>query len=277
MTTNISESLNAMLVKVREFSITAFVNEIRLLCQKWFHECHTKAGGYSSMMSKDVETKLEQRKDRAQAMGVSFLMSLYNNQVIQYLIQQCCLLQLSYFFPTSQFGRSYVPISIRSTSLTVIVTTVLIWPYGRAHVGSSNQISYLAITYWLQFGKLHMRHTTCAHFIIQGSFGMKHIEVSSVPFPTSARGPYHNKYLISILQPPDVRIVAGRRRKQRVPSIGEELPIPKCSRYKERGHNRATCQNPIALHPTDQAECPGSTLPTDQPTHPSDQESMQHL
>ncbi|KAL5549715.1 hypothetical protein UlMin_004946 [Ulmus minor] len=33
---------------------------------------------------------------------------------------------------------SYVPISIRSTSLTVTVTTLLIWPYGRAHVGSSN-------------------------------------------------------------------------------------------------------------------------------------------
>ncbi|KAL5581631.1 hypothetical protein UlMin_014073 [Ulmus minor] len=32
MTTNISESLNAVLVKVRELPITAFVNEIRLLC-----------------------------------------------------------------------------------------------------------------------------------------------------------------------------------------------------------------------------------------------------
>ncbi|KAL5580372.1 hypothetical protein UlMin_012814 [Ulmus minor] len=42
MTTNISESLNAVLVKVREFPITAFVNEIRLLCQKWFHERRTK-------------------------------------------------------------------------------------------------------------------------------------------------------------------------------------------------------------------------------------------
>ncbi|KAL5556423.1 hypothetical protein UlMin_038659 [Ulmus minor] len=40
MTTNISESLNAVLVKVRELPITAFVNEIRLLCQKWFHERH---------------------------------------------------------------------------------------------------------------------------------------------------------------------------------------------------------------------------------------------
>ncbi|KAL5581673.1 hypothetical protein UlMin_014115 [Ulmus minor] len=70
MTTNISESLNAVLVKVRELSITAFVNEIRLLCQKWFHERRTKAAGCTTMMSKDIETKLEERKDRAQAMGV---------------------------------------------------------------------------------------------------------------------------------------------------------------------------------------------------------------
>ncbi|KAL5574375.1 hypothetical protein UlMin_023972 [Ulmus minor] len=70
MTTNISESLNAVLVKVRELPITAFVNEIRLLCQKWFHERRTKAAGCTTMMSKDVETKLEERKDRAQAMGV---------------------------------------------------------------------------------------------------------------------------------------------------------------------------------------------------------------
>ncbi|KAL5568441.1 hypothetical protein UlMin_025016 [Ulmus minor] len=36
MTTNISESFNAVLVKVRELPIIAFVNEVRLLCQRWF-------------------------------------------------------------------------------------------------------------------------------------------------------------------------------------------------------------------------------------------------
>ena len=84
MTTNISESLNTALVKVRELSITVFVNEIRLLCQKWFHERLTKAVGCSSRMSKDVETKLEKRRDHAQSMDVSFLMLLYINQVIQF-------------------------------------------------------------------------------------------------------------------------------------------------------------------------------------------------
>ena len=70
-----------MLVNVREFPITAFVNEIRLLCQKWFHEQRTKAGGCSSRMSRDVETKLEQRRDGAHAMDVSFLMVPYIHQV----------------------------------------------------------------------------------------------------------------------------------------------------------------------------------------------------
>ena len=72
MTTNISELLNVVLVKVRELPITAFLNEIQLLCKKWFHECCTKVGGCNSRMLKDVETKLEQRRDRAQVMDVSF-------------------------------------------------------------------------------------------------------------------------------------------------------------------------------------------------------------
>ncbi|KAL5568364.1 hypothetical protein UlMin_024939 [Ulmus minor] len=72
MTTNISESFNAVLVKVRELPITAFVNEVRLLCQRWFQQHRTKANGCSSRMSTDVEKKLEERRDRAQTMDVRF-------------------------------------------------------------------------------------------------------------------------------------------------------------------------------------------------------------
>ncbi|KAL5554064.1 hypothetical protein UlMin_041465 [Ulmus minor] len=68
MTTNISKSMNAALVKVRELPITAFVNEIRLLCQRWFFERRNKAKDFTSKMSKDVEKKLEKRRDGAQIM-----------------------------------------------------------------------------------------------------------------------------------------------------------------------------------------------------------------
>ena len=72
MTTNISESMNAIFVKVRELYITTFVNEIRLLFQKWFYECHNKARDCTSRISKDVDKKLEKKRDRAHMMVVSF-------------------------------------------------------------------------------------------------------------------------------------------------------------------------------------------------------------
>ncbi|KAL5560647.1 hypothetical protein UlMin_036858 [Ulmus minor] len=64
------------------------------------------------------------------------------------------------------------------------------------------------------------------------------------------------------IMPPDVRTSAGRRRKRRIPSVGEEQSQPKCSRCRESGHNRATCQNPIALHPSGQTFTACSTNPS---------------
>ncbi|KAL5583420.1 hypothetical protein UlMin_015862 [Ulmus minor] len=68
MTTNILESMNAVLVKVRELPITTFVNEIRLLCQKCFYECHNKVKDCTTKMSIDMEKNLEKRRDRVQVM-----------------------------------------------------------------------------------------------------------------------------------------------------------------------------------------------------------------
>ena len=72
MTTNILESMNAILVKVRELPITTFDNEIHLLCQKWFYKRRNKARDGTSNMSIDVEKKLEIRRDQAQVKDVSY-------------------------------------------------------------------------------------------------------------------------------------------------------------------------------------------------------------
>ena len=55
--------MNVVLVKVRELPITTFVNEIRLLCQKWFYERRNKANDCTSKMSTYVEKKLEKIRD----------------------------------------------------------------------------------------------------------------------------------------------------------------------------------------------------------------------
>ncbi|KAL5583217.1 hypothetical protein UlMin_015659 [Ulmus minor] len=50
--------------------------------------------------------------------------------------------------------------------------------------------------------------------------------------------------------PPDIRSVSGRRRKSRIPSVGENAQHHKCSRYCQMGYQCKICQNPIPLHET---------------------------
>ncbi|KAL5576595.1 hypothetical protein UlMin_018294 [Ulmus minor] len=81
MTTNISESMNVVLVKVRELPITTFVNDIRLLCEKWFYDRRNKAKNCTRKMSTDVEKKLERRRDQAQVIDIQYT-DQYNFDVI---------------------------------------------------------------------------------------------------------------------------------------------------------------------------------------------------
>ena len=81
MTTNISESMNTALVKVREIPITTFVNEIHLMCKKWFYKRHNKAKYCTSKMSTDVEKKLEIRRDQTQVMDVSGRYIFFSYQI----------------------------------------------------------------------------------------------------------------------------------------------------------------------------------------------------
>src|SRR5262249_29177785 len=50
-----------------------------------------------------------------------------------------------------------------------------------------------------------------------------------------------------VVLPPITRRQIGRRRKERIPSTGEDMGMRKCGRCGGRGHNRVTCKNPIPL------------------------------
>src|SRR5262249_358259 len=51
-----------------------------------------------------------------------------------------------------------------------------------------------------------------------------------------------------VVFPPIIRRQFGRRRKECLPSVGEDMGMRKCGRCGRRGHNRQTCKNPIPLH-----------------------------
>ncbi|XP_038698032.1 uncharacterized protein LOC119995596 [Tripterygium wilfordii] len=54
----------------------------------------------------------------------------------------------------------------------------------------------------------------------------------------------------NVLLPPATRRQGGRSRQRRIPSSGETIAVRICSRCRQRGHNRQTCKEPIALTPT---------------------------
>ncbi|KAL5539669.1 hypothetical protein UlMin_043670 [Ulmus minor] len=213
MTTNISESFNVVLIKVRELPITAFVNEVQLLCQRWFHQRRNKASGCSSRMSPDVENKLEQQKDRAQTMAV-ICADQYTFNVVDGNRNYCVDIAL-WTCACRKFQLDHLPCD---HVLDVVRKT----PYEAYDLCS------------LYYSREHWHET------YRGAIQpVPHISSWSIPSQISTFD----------LQPPDVRTVARKGRKRRIPSTSEELSTSKCSRYKEHGHNRVTCQNPIALHP----------------------------
>ncbi|KAL5560536.1 hypothetical protein UlMin_036747 [Ulmus minor] len=174
MTTNISESLNAMLVKVRELPITAFVNEVICVDQYTF----------------DVIDG-----DR--------------NYCVDMVIWTCTCQK----FQLDQLPCDHVLAVVRKTSYDAYDLCSLY--YAR-------------------------------EFLYESYRGVVH----PIPHISSWSLPSH---IFSFdLKPPDVCTIAGRHRKRRIPSVGEELSTTKCSRCKESGHNRVNCQNPIALHPTNE-------------------------
>ncbi|KAL5549018.1 hypothetical protein UlMin_004249 [Ulmus minor] len=61
MTTNISECINAILVKERELLVTALAEEMRCLVQRWHYERRTKAETYKTKLTPSAEGLLSEQ------------------------------------------------------------------------------------------------------------------------------------------------------------------------------------------------------------------------
>ncbi|XP_024026491.1 uncharacterized protein LOC112093061 [Morus notabilis] len=70
MTTNISESLNNVLVNAREYSIEALIEHFRSLLQRWFYERRNKADQTFIYFSKHATKYLRDRKKIARCLSV---------------------------------------------------------------------------------------------------------------------------------------------------------------------------------------------------------------
>ncbi|KAL5570116.1 hypothetical protein UlMin_026691 [Ulmus minor] len=61
MTTNISECVNAILVKERELPVTVLAEEMRCFVQRWHYECQTKADKCKTKLTPSAEALLSEQ------------------------------------------------------------------------------------------------------------------------------------------------------------------------------------------------------------------------
>ncbi|KAL5544255.1 hypothetical protein UlMin_008039 [Ulmus minor] len=212
MTTNISECINVILVKERELPVTVLAEEMRSLVQRWHYERRTEAEKSKTRLTPSAETLLSEQYKLLMRMRLDPASDTVYN-VLDGDKNGIVDLQTRTCscrrFQLEQLPCAHAMIAIRHSKRDVYDF------YSEYYNSSTWKATYAGVVYPLPH---------------QGDWVVPN-EVRDV------------KVLLS-----DIRSVSGRRRKSRIPSVGENAHRHKCSHCRQLGHHRKTCQNSIPLH-----------------------------
>ncbi|KAL5560535.1 hypothetical protein UlMin_036746 [Ulmus minor] len=212
MMTNILECINTTLLKERELPVTALAKEMKSLVQRWHYERRTEAEKCKTRLTPSIETLLSEQYQ----LSIRMRLDLASDTVYTVLdgdkIGVVDLQARTYScrrFQLEQRPCAHAMIAIRHSKRDV-------YDFCSGYYNSSTwKVTYAGVVY---------------------------------PLPHQGDWVIPNEVRDVKVLPPDIRSVSGRRRKSRIPSIGENAQRHKCSRCRQLGHHRKTCQNPIPLH-----------------------------
>lgn len=212
MTTNIAECLNSVLQDARCLPITKLMEFLRALIQRWFYERREAALEMNNILTTHYEKVAAIRLHKSRTMNV-IPISVYQFNV------GC--------------GDARGVVDLVSKTCSCKVWDIDQMPCVHA-IAACRERTYMLNTLWSPYYTTEMLLIAYAEAIIPlpNEKDWDIVEGSNVLLPPSSRRP------------------GGRPRKRRVPSSGEATKKRICSRCKQDGHNRQTCKNPIALHPT---------------------------
>ncbi|KAL5540820.1 hypothetical protein UlMin_043790 [Ulmus minor] len=122
MTTNISECINAILLKERELPVTALTEEIRSLVQRWHHERWTEAKKCKTRLTPSAETLLSEQYQLSMRMRLDpasdtmyTVLDGDKNGVVDLQARTCSCIQ----FQLEQLPCSHAMIAIRHSKRDV--------------------------------------------------------------------------------------------------------------------------------------------------------------
>ncbi|KAL1198660.1 hypothetical protein V5N11_027563 [Cardamine amara subsp. amara] len=211
MSSNVAECLNAALANALELPIVTMVDAIRMMIMRWFYERRTKSYNHAGTVTPEVEKMLV--KNLADSAGLSVFPA--TNSIFQI---------------NSGEGDPF-SVDLERGSCTCRVFDTLGIPC--RHAMAAARVSGIPV-----------------HAMVDDLYKTKNWQnaYSNVvmPVPNAAETDATNSNENYDMLPPVSKQPAGRPRKRRIPSAGENMPSKirgkrTCSRCGGEGHNRATC------------------------------------
>ena len=211
LTTNIAECMNAILKDAREMPIIPLLDNIRSKLQQWFHDRRTRAGNLTSELSEWAETKLSKRSEIASRMLVRPI------NPNQYRV----------------VGSNQLEGMVDLANRTCTCKKFDLHQFPCVHAMAAcmqRHIPFHAMT-----SPYYYAQTLCAAYA-----------ESIYPVGDIVQWDICPEVKNRIVLPPVLRRrSAGRPRKNRILSQGEDKIRYKCSRCHQLGHNRAKCKEPF--------------------------------
>ncbi|XP_019225770.1 PREDICTED: uncharacterized protein LOC109207327, partial [Nicotiana attenuata] len=213
LTTNIVESMNNVLRRSRELPILTMMDFIQEKLQSWFYERRTLAEGIFRDISNWAEPTLEAK------------------------------IQPAFTFRVLPIDR--LKFNVKEGGMEFIVDLDK-----RACDCSEFQLDEMPCEHAIAaIESIHQKKSAFCSAYFSRDFWLKTYEgqVNSVGDATTWVIPDTIKS--EITKPPDVKVLLGRRQKNRHVSGTEFKKEPRCSRCKKYGHTRTNCTNSAVVHP----------------------------
>ncbi|EOA14825.1 hypothetical protein CARUB_v10028135mg [Capsella rubella] len=216
MTSNISESLNAVMQKAVDYPIVSMVEYIRAMLMRWFYCRRTKAGKARTRCTPEIEALLIDHLDEA---------------------VKCAVLSVSdWVYQVNDAAGCVFTVDLENKTCSCRVFDVLKVPC--CHALAARCVRGVDIYSLVDY----------PYFIEPWQ---KRYEALIMPVPDERDTDIPPVVHEVPVNPPKEKRGGGRPRKKRIPSQGEKRRVKKrvkpirCGRCNGTGHNRKTCSNLI--------------------------------
>ncbi|XP_022155156.1 uncharacterized protein LOC111022299 [Momordica charantia] len=208
-TTNIAESMNAVLVHARYLPVTTLLEHCGALLQRWYYEQRTYASTRASILTDYVEGIVKSAVEQA---------------------RQHTIRPIDNYEYEVHDGNSKVRVNLNSKSCTCKQFDYYQIPCSHAVVATMHR-NVSIYTLCSPKYKLETLLNTYAEPIY--------------PLGDEEDWPLPDDFVEYTIEPPKFVARVGRRQTVRIPSAGEPQQIHKYSRCGMQVHNRKTCRQPL--------------------------------